>query len=285
MKRAQILSVSIDCRLRPDLLASCANIIQARLPSQLVTVNPEFILEAQTNRAFRTALGDAEMSTADGKGIQLAAYYNSLSFPTWQPARLVVGLLAGAWVGLIFILQSKELNHPIPEIITGVDLIDQLAAYGTKHRWKFFFLGGDKGIAEQAAIKLRTHYPELIVVGAEAGVAKSVQGKRRKDELNLLAHRIRALKPDILLVALGAPTQDLFIHEHKKILGISLMLGVGGAFDYLAGIVPRAPAWLRSLGLEWCWRLLIQPWRWRRILKATLVFPWKVFWARQYKNS
>jgi N-acetylglucosaminyldiphosphoundecaprenol N-acetyl-beta-D-mannosaminyltransferase len=94
-----------------------------------------------------------------------------------------------------------------------------------------------------------------------------------------IVSRIRATRPDVLFVAYGAPKQDLWIAEHRDALGVPAMIGVGGAFDHLIGVRKRAPAWVQRLNLEWLFRLITQPWRWRRQL-ALPRFVWAVYRER-----
>jgi len=106
---------------------------------------------------------------------------------------------------------------------------------------------------------LQARYPGLIVAGTFAG------SPRPEDAPHIL-ERLRKARPDLLFVAYGAPQQDLWIARYQPELGIPVAMGVGGAFDFIAGVVPRAPRWMREIGLEWLYRLIRQPWRWRRML-------------------
>jgi N-acetylglucosaminyldiphosphoundecaprenol N-acetyl-beta-D-mannosaminyltransferase len=91
--------------------------------------------------------------------------------------------------------------------------------------------------------------------------------------------RVQAAHPDVLLVAYGAPAQDRWIARNMSRMGVAVCIGVGGSFDFIAGVRPRAPRWLRRWGLEWLHRLITQPWRWRRML-ALPHFAWRVLWSR-----
>ncbi|MGH2391295.1 MAG: WecB/TagA/CpsF family glycosyltransferase, partial [Chloroflexota bacterium] len=124
---------------------------------------------------------------------------------------------------------------------------------------RLFLLGAGPGVAEAAGAALRSHYPTLTIAGALAG------SPRPCDEAAIGA-AIRSARPDILLVAFGAPAQDLWIARNRSALGVPVAIGVGGAFDFLAGRIPRAPGWMRRLGVEWFYRLARQPWRWRRMI-------------------
>lgn len=243
----KILGVKIDGFDLEQVMSRVENAISARLPNQIATINPEFILAAQQNKEFRQAINKAELKLADGFGLKLAAFL---------------------------------LGQPQPKIVTGTDLTDILARVASKKGWRLYLLGGGELKSAQPAAKaLIKKYPGLKIVGAEAGPMIKI------DEINpsnqdLIIRKIRSRKPDILLVALGAPKQDLFIYRLKKELGVPIMMGVGGAFDFISGKVRRAPLPMRSLGLEWLWRLFAQPWRFKRILNATVVFPIKVIGQR-----
>jgi N-acetylglucosaminyldiphosphoundecaprenol N-acetyl-beta-D-mannosaminyltransferase len=141
--------------------------------------------------------------------------------------------------------------------VTGTDLIPPLAALCAKRGFRLFLLGAEPGVAADLAGRLRTEYPEL-AVAAHAGSPDP-----SADEETVTV--IRAHRTQVLLVAFGAPKQELWIDRLEDRLGASVGIGVGGAFDYLTGRVPRAPMWMRRAGLEWLYRLLRQPWRVRRM--------------------
>jgi len=150
--------------------------------------------------------------------------------------------------------QGCELGGPVP----GVDLIPPLAALCTRRGFRLFLLGAVPGVAAELAARLRTEHPGLEVA------AHSGSPDHSSDEETLrLIHEHRA---QVLLVAFGAPKQDLWIARLGDRLGVSVAIGVGGAFDYLTGRVPRAPVWMRGAGLEWLHRLANQPWRIRRMV-------------------
>ena len=150
--------------------------------------------------------------------------------------------------------QGCELSGPVP----GVDLIPPLAAMCARRGFRLFLLGAAPGVAAQLAARLRAEIPNL-EVAAHSG---SPDSSSDDETLKL----IRAHRAQVLLVAFGAPTQDLWIARLKDRLGVSVAIGVGGAFDYLTGRVPRAPVWMRRAGLEWLHRLANQPWRIRRMV-------------------
>jgi N-acetylglucosaminyldiphosphoundecaprenol N-acetyl-beta-D-mannosaminyltransferase len=143
------------------------------------------------------------------------------------------------------------------EPVTGVDIIPPLAALCARRHLNLFLLGAAPGVAEDLAARLRAEHPGL-EVAAHAG---SPDQSADAETLAL----IRAHKPQVLLVAYGHPNQEMWIDRMRGSLGVAVAMGVGGAFDYLTGRIPRAPAWMRRAGLEWFFRLVRQPWRVRRM--------------------
>lgn len=150
--------------------------------------------------------------------------------------------------------QGCTLSGPVP----GVDLIPPLATMCARHGYRLFLLGAAPGVAAELAAQLRAGNPGLEV----ADHPGSPDPSSDDETLGL----IRAHQTRVLLVAFGAPKQELWIDRVKDRLGVSVAMGVGGSFDYLTGRVPRAPAWMRSAGLEWLHRLVRQPWRVRRMV-------------------
>ena len=158
------------------------------------------------------------------------------------------------------------LEEKIGERITGVDLTWELAKMAAEKGDSIFLLGARSGVAEKTAKRLKFLYPNLKIAGTYAG----------KPEEGGIIERINKSGADILLVAFGAPKQEKFIYQHHHELKCKLAMGVGGTFDYISGIMPRAPRWMRSLGLEWLYRLIKQPSRLGRIFRAVIIFPGRV---------
>ena len=239
----RILGVRVDDVTMAETLTLVAALIAAGGPHQIVTVNPEFIMAAQRNRAFRATLEAATLAVPDGTGLRYAA--------RWQ-------------------------GRSLREKVTGLDLTERLAAESALRGWRIFLLGAAPGVAARAAAVLQERYPGTQIVGTWAG------SPRPADQPEIAA-RIRAAHPDLVLVAYGAPAQDLWIRRYGAELGIAVGVGVGGTFDDLAGIRPRAPHIMRRFGLEWLYRVLRHPSRWRRIITAVPVFGWAAW--REAKRS
>ena len=158
-------------------------------------------------------------------------------------------------VGVVWAARRQGCEMPGP--VAGVDLVQPLAEMCARRGLRLFLLGAAPGVAAELADRLRDGYRGL-EVNAHAGSPDPV------DDIDTL-HRIHDHRADVLLVAYGAPAQELWIDRLKNRLGVSVAMGVGGAFDYLTGQVPRSPAWMRRAGLEWLGRLARQPWRIRRM--------------------
>lgn len=168
---------------------------------------------------------------------------------------------------------ARFLGGSLKERVTGTDLTEAIAACPDLQ--PVFFLGAAEGVAAEAARLLQKVHPTLVVAGTYAG------SPAIEEESDIL-RRIQSSGAKTLLVAYGAPAQDLWIDRVlPKLPSVRIAMGVGGAFDFFAGKQKRAPMWLRSMGLEWLWRLIKQPSRLPRILTAVLVFPFLVFTHRR----
>jgi N-acetylglucosaminyldiphosphoundecaprenol N-acetyl-beta-D-mannosaminyltransferase len=230
-----ILGVRVDALAFDQALACVESFIADAGSHQIVTVNPEFVMTAQSDTEFRHIINTSALALPDGVGV--------------------------CWA-------SRRLGRPLPERIPGVELVERLAALAARRGYRLYLLGAMPGVADQAAEILRTRYPGLVIAGTYAG------SPRMEDEAAIV-DRVRATGPHLLFVAYGAPTQDCWIARNLHRLEVPVCIGVGGSFDYIAGIHARAPHWLRRLGLEWLHRLITQPRRWRRML-ALPRFAWRV---------
>jgi N-acetylglucosaminyldiphosphoundecaprenol N-acetyl-beta-D-mannosaminyltransferase len=152
---------------------------------------------------------------------------------------------------------ARRQGCALREPVAGTDLVEPLAALCARRQSRLFLLGAQPGVADRLAARLAAANPGLGVA------AHSGNPEPSNDDESL--RRIADHRTDVLLVAYGAPTQELWIDRLRPRLNVSVAMGVGGAFDYLTGRVPRAPAWMRRSGLEWLHRLAHQPWRLRRM--------------------
>ncbi len=239
MESVSILGIRIDALTYDDLLAQIARFIADGTPHQICTANPEFVMEARRNPVFRDVLAQAELVLADGVGLLWAA---------------------------------RRSGQPLPQRVTGSDGVPLIAARAAERGWRIYLLGAAPGVAARAAEVLQQRHPGLQVAGVYAGSPAD-------EEAAAIIARIRAARPHILFVAYGAPRQDLWIAKHRAALETPVMMGVGGSLDFIAGVQQRAPAWLQRLNLEWFYRLVTQPWRWRRQLDLPR-FVWAVLFKK-----
>ncbi len=221
-----VLGVPVHPLPMPAVLRTLNRFLADERSHQVVTVNAEFVVRARRDEAFRRVLARSDLATVDGTLVALALRY----------------------------------RHRVPaRRVTGVDLILPLARLAARRNCPVFLLGAGPGVALAAAERLRSLVPGLVVAGTYVGTAQP-------DEDERICAMIRSGTARVLLVAYGAPTQDLWIARNLQRLGPCVAIGVGGSFDYLAGVTSRAPSWMRRAGLEWLYRLARQPSRWRRQL-------------------
>jgi N-acetylglucosaminyldiphosphoundecaprenol N-acetyl-beta-D-mannosaminyltransferase len=157
--------------------------------------------------------------------------------------------------GVVWAARRQGCDMPGP--VTGVDLIPPLAELCARRGWRMFLLGAGPGVAAELAAKLKAEHAGLDLDHHEGSADPAAD-----DET---VRRVAAYRPHVLLVAFGAPKQEMWIDRAGRRVEVPVSIGVGGSFDYLTGRVPRAPAWMRRAGLEWAFRLARQPWRVRRM--------------------
>jgi N-acetylglucosaminyldiphosphoundecaprenol N-acetyl-beta-D-mannosaminyltransferase len=233
-----ILGVRIDRLCSAEALEALGRFATDGGSHHVVTVNPEFIMAARRNPEFMETLREADLALPDGIGV--------------------------VWA-------SRLLQRPVAGRITGVDTVRALARFAAERHLRPFLLGAAEGVAEAAARELRRANPALEIAGVYAG------SPRPEDE-DAIVTLIRAVRPDMLFVAYGAPQQDLWIARTRRRLGVPLAMGVGGTLDFIAGKRRRAPRCMQRLGIEWLYRLLQEPRRWRRML-ALPRFAALVIWS------
>lgn len=172
------------------------------------------------------------------------------------------------------ILGSKIIGKPLPERIAGFDLMCDLLNLGNQKGWSVYFLGAKKEVVEKAVAKVKSDYSNLKIAGYHDGYF---------NDSTEIINNIKQMKPDLVFVALGFPRQEKWIYESLKVVDKGLFIGVGGSFDVLAGTVKRAPLFWQKLNLEWLYRLVQQPSRWRRMLVLPQ-FVWNVIIGKLFKK-
>ncbi len=231
----RVLGVRVDVVTEKTLLDAIARWVAEGTPRQIATINPEFVMRARANPPFASVLEASDVATPDGVGVIWAA---------------------------------RRRGVRIAERVGGSDLAVPLARQCARLGHRLYLLGAAEGVAEEAARRLRRQVPGLTIAGTYAGVSGP------EGDADTIP-RVRAARPDVLLVAYGSPAQEFWIARNKDLVGVPVGIGVGGALDYLAGVQRRAPALVRRLWLDWAFRLVTQPRRWRRML-ALPRFAWAV---------
>lgn len=191
------------------------------------TLNPEFVMIAQRDPNFWNILQRATLCVPDGVGLLWAA---------------------------------RRQGTPLPERVTGSDGVPIIAQRAAQHGWRLYLLGAGPGIAQRTADILQARFPGLPIAGV-------YEGSPAPEDEDAIVERINASGADILFVAYGAPEQDKWIARNLPRLKVTMAMGVGGAFDFIAGVVPRAPVWMQRMGIEWLYRLYLQPWRIKRMMR------------------
>src|SRR5215831_11494381 len=227
MRSVRVLGVRIDDVTYAEALAVLVRAEATRIPHAVTTPNPEIVMLARRDAAFRAVLDRTTLNIPDGIGLLLAA---------------------------------RLMGDRLREHVQGTDLVLRLAERSIEPGWRWFLLGGMGDVSARAAAALQRAYPGLQVAGAMPG------SPLESDDADVRAAIQAAGRVDVILVAYGAPKQERWLDRNLATLGIPVGIGVGGVFNYLSGDAPRAPRWLRRLHLEWLHRLLTQPWRWRRQL-------------------
>ncbi len=239
--RVNILDAWIDALSIDEIENRIGCFVAEPGPHQIVTLNPEILYRAQKEPELLKIINRASLVTADGVGV--------------------------VWA-------SRVARCPVPERVTGIDLMLRLVSRCAKEGWSIYLLGGKPGVAGEAAARLARQYPRLKIAGTHHGYFDS------KDEV---LQNIKECRPQILFVGMGAPAQDYFIQENLSSLDVPVGMGVGGSFDVIAGRTARAPLWIQKLHLEWLYRFLKEP---SRIVRMAVLpmFAWLVL-RRYFLNS
>lgn len=174
--------------------------------------------------------------------------------------------------GVGILLTGKLTGRHLNQRVTGADICLNVAKLAAENNYNLYLLGAAPGIAQQAAASFKKAYPALNVTADSSDPDDKYTTK--------IINHVTAAKADILLVAYGSPTQEVWIANHRAKTKAMVTIGVGGSFDFIAGAVRRAPKWVQSIGLEWLWRLVLQPSRFKRMLVLP-VFALKAIFERR----
>jgi N-acetylglucosaminyldiphosphoundecaprenol N-acetyl-beta-D-mannosaminyltransferase len=232
-------------RYLTDIIQGTGSLDQAEqstvpISRQVVTVNPIMIMAALERPEFMEVMQRAELIIPDGTGVVWAA---------------------------------KHYGSPVKERVPGIELLHELMKTGETYRWKVYLLGASPEVIKTAAERLQTAYPLIDMVGHHDGYFGPAEDEQ-------IIADIRKAAPQLLFVARSLDMQEPWIHKHRDQLNVPVMMGVGGSFDVIAGRVKRAPKLFQALRLEWFYRLLKEPTRYKRML-ALPKFVLKVIRAQE----
>jgi N-acetylglucosaminyldiphosphoundecaprenol N-acetyl-beta-D-mannosaminyltransferase len=249
-KYVNILGINVISTSMERLLAALRDRVSHNHTFSIVTVNSELVLASTKNPNLKSALNSADFSVLDGVGLNYASRF----------------------------LYGIGINR-----IPGRILFEKLIELANKKEWKVFFLGGEGNEAETAADRLRINYKKVkIETFAGPLVNNNAEPKSAADmELQEEAvKRINKFAPHLLFVAMKNPKQEIWVQKNLKNLNVVGAMVVGGTFRYVAGISKLPPRWMAAIGLEWLWRLVMEPYRAGRVINAVIIFPLRVFWFK-----
>ena len=290
LKEEKVLGVKINTGLDyPKTIEYIENtLLKDEKCHYICTTNPEFVMDAQSDPAFRDIINNSDLSVPDGAGVLFALEYNrriskyskkSLMFP-------LIAFYTGIAVGIKGFLKTKAFGEPI----FGVSLAEKICDVASKKGYSVFFLGGwpkdvfgssiktDMDLATQAANVMRKKHPNIRIIGAtscfnsdeehDASATAYIRDSMKKAGVKRL---------DFLLVAFTHVYQEKWILRNIKNIPVDISVGVGGSFDYFALIKTPSPEMVIQRNLGWLFRLITQPWRFKRIFKAFPLFPLTIF--------
>lgn len=224
IKKIQISQIQFHYTTMNGMLDLIVNNVEKKHKTFIVTANPEIVMYAKRNFEYLKTLQTADYIVPDGIGI---------------------------------IMGAKILNNPLPERISGIDLMTKLLTIANEKKLSVFFLGAKKDVIKNVVKNVNKDFPNLQICGYHHGYFD-------EDDPNIVK-MVQQANPDLTFVALGFPKQEKWIGTHYHLFNKGIFMGVGGSFDVLAGKVKRAPQMWRQLNLEWLYRLIKQPSRLKRL--------------------
>jgi N-acetylglucosaminyldiphosphoundecaprenol N-acetyl-beta-D-mannosaminyltransferase len=235
-ERAELLGLSFDAVTMETAVARCLEFCRAlRTSHTVITANASHLCMMRHDPELTLACRAAHLTLADGMSV-------------------------------VWALQAS--GQPVPERVAGVDLMARLLAVAGAHGLRVYFLGARREVVTALVETSRVHHPGIDIAGFRDGYFGS------GDHLDIV-EEIRASRADILFVGMPSPFKETWCERHRQRLEVPVIMGVGGSFDVLAGFIRRAPRRAQALGLEWLWRLLMEPRKlWKRYLTTNIEFIW-----------
>jgi N-acetylglucosaminyldiphosphoundecaprenol N-acetyl-beta-D-mannosaminyltransferase len=217
--RVDILGISFHRTTLQEAVSAACSAKEEGHPFLICTPNPEIVEIAHEDKDLRTILNQADLVVPDGIGIVIA---------------------------------SRILGRSLPERVAGIDLALRLLEVGGQKGWRVYLLGTDDDTVAEAAGALTRDFPGLLVAGYHHGYFSP-------GEAYAVSAAVRDASPDLVLVGMGSPRQEYWLRDYGRFVGPCIVQTVGGSLDVFAGKVKRAPSWVKRLGMEWFYRLLLDP--------------------------
>ena len=267
----EILGIKFDNLTEEEAVSRLSELLDRKGHALVTTPNPEFIITSQKDDSFRQILNErSKLNLSDGIGLLWAARFLSL----WQPGNkyLAVPIILIQWLFTLIFLPfiPRYFQRPLRSRVPGSDFIWNIAKLAAEKKQKLFLLGGAATVAERAALRLQTDIVDLRIAGVHSGTP---------DQTPQIIEAVNKSRADILLVCFGAPKQEKWLDENLAKTCCKVGIGLGGTFDFIAGERRRSPLWMQRSGLEWLYRLIVEPRRLRRQLVLP-VFIWQVLIER-----
>lgn len=240
-KRLNLLNLPVDALTMEETINTIDNSIISETPLHHVVVNAAKMVNAQKDLKLRESIVNCDIINADGQAV--------------------------VWA-------SKILKKPLPERVAGIDIMENLVALAARKNYKIFFLGAKEEVVKKVVERYSAEFGEQIIAGYRNGYFG-------EEEEFMVAKEIARTKPDILFVAISSPKKEIFLNTYKSLINAPFVMGVGGSFDVVSGLVKRAPFWMQKNGLEWLYRVYQEP---GRMWKRYLITNWKfIFLVIQHR--
>ena len=253
MKRniVKILGLKIDSLAKDEAISFVEEFLDKDKPSIICTPNTEMVIKTLKDEKFRQILNDkSALNLPDSYGLLWAGRFQTLWSPNIPVLREIIIVIE--WIFSIILLPfiSRAYHYPIQTKLSGSDFIWDIAKLSAEKKYKIFLFGGGPTVAEQAALRLQTE-----VIGLRVGGMMPGDISKTEEVIEV----VQKSRSEILLVCLGAPKQEEWLINNLSKTGAKVGIGMGGTFDFVARVIPRAPAWMQHAGLEWLFRLSIEP--------------------------
>ena len=249
MSRTSICNIPVDALTMQQTLALIDNAITEQRPIHHVVINAAKVVNAQKDAALKESIVSCDIINADGQAI--------------------------VWA-------SRFLNSPLPERVAGIDLMSNLVKLAAEKKHRIFFLGAKEEVVKKVVDVYTNMYNKDIIAGYRNGYFT-------KEDEQAVASQIAASGASILFVAMSSPKKEIFLNTYKNLIKMPFIMGVGGSFDVVSGLVKRAPVWMQKSGLEWFYRVIQEPRRmWKRYLFGNSEFIYIVLkekWKQLFKRK